>query len=156
MTRLHIELIKNTSYSELILKFEEIVRHREIKRRKILTNKNTGNTIFSLETDSSEIINSLQDLLQNSGGRILTNEEYELYTSVSKGDKNSEVVSLKRDLYEKGYYNYHPDLLPPELRDTKITFDEETELAVKDFQRANGLKVTGIANEETIEKLRES
>lgn len=150
MTRLHIEL--NNASSELRLKVNEMWRGREIKNYKIFTNKNTGNPIISLETDSDEII----DFLQNSGQRILTNEEYEALTSVSKGDKGSDVQSLQRDLYKKGYYPNHPDVLPYDSHGARtFIFDDETELAVKDFQRANGLPVTGIANEETREKLTE-
>lgn len=151
MTRLHIEL--NNASRELRLEIDETLRHREIKNYKRFLNKNTGNSVISLETDSDEII----DFLQNSGQRILTNEEYEALTSLSKGDKGSDVQSLQRDLYKKGYYPNHPDIAPYDSHGARtFIFDDETELAVKDFQRSNGLTVTGIANEETRSKLTES
>ncbi|WP_413172388.1 peptidoglycan-binding domain-containing protein [Anabaena azotica] len=159
MTRLHIELIENEASTKLISKVLEMFRDRPRTNESVYKlidskSKHTGKPIISVETDSNEIIDFLQN--NHSGGRILTNEEYEAHTSLSKGDKGSDVLSLKRNLYEKGYYHYNPDFLSYDLRDIKITFDEDTELAVKDFQRANGLPVTGIANEETREKLTES
>lgn len=159
MTRLHIELIENEASAKLISTVREMLRDRPRTNESFcklidFKSKHTGKPIISVETDSDEIIDFLQN--NNSGGRILTNEEYEAHTSLSKGDKCSDVLSLKRNLYEKRYYHYNPDLLPYDLRDIKTTFDEDTELAVKEFQRANGLEVTGIANEETREKLTES
>jgi peptidoglycan hydrolase-like protein with peptidoglycan-binding domain len=159
MTRLHLELIENEASAKLRSKVWEMFQHRPRTNESVyklieFNSKHTGKPIISVETDSDEIIDFLQN--NNSGGRILTNEEYEAHTSLSKGDKCSDVLSLKRNLYEKRYYHYNPDLLPYDLRDIKTTFDEDTELAVKEFQRANGLEVTGIANEETREKLTES
>ncbi|WP_442939956.1 peptidoglycan-binding domain-containing protein [Nostoc sp.] len=48
-------------------------------------------------------------------------------------------------MLDKNFYPYLPSGI----------FDEDTELAVKDFQRTNRLPVTGIVNEETMKKLRE-
>ncbi|MDB9345773.1 peptidoglycan-binding domain-containing protein [Nodularia spumigena CS-586/05] len=153
MLKLHIGLTKNKTTSQLRLQIEEKKRRREITNLTTFTNEYTGELIMSLETDSNEII----ALLQNSGGRIITNEEYEALTSFSKGDKGSDVQNIQRYLYNKGYYPSNPDFQPYDSHGASIfIFDEETELAVKDFQRSNGLAITGIVNEETRKKLADS
>lgn len=154
MTKLYIGFTDETAASNLSHELVWKKNPRDIKHMKITSrNPQTGECILSVETDSDEII----DFLKNSGGRILTNEQYEALTSVSKGDTGIDVQSLQRDLYNKGYYPSNPDFQPYDTHGARtFIFDEETELALKEFQRANGLPVTGIANEETIEKLRES
>ena len=66
-------------------------------------------------------------------------------TAYSKGDTGTDIHNIEQKLLDKNFYPYLPSGI----------FDEDTELAVKDFQRTNRLPITGIVNEETMKKLRE-
>ena len=59
------------------------------------------------------------------------------------GDENETVKNLQLRLQELGYLFVSPTGL----------YGEGTEQSVKDFQLLNGLEVTGIADEQTLELL---
>lgn len=61
-------------------------------------------------------------------------------TSLEKGASGDDVLTLQRLLLERGYLLVAPN----------SEYDKNTVTAVKNFQKANGLKATGIADEETI------
>ena len=61
------------------------------------------------------------------------------YTPLSKGDKSDAVLDLQTRLYELGFY----------LEDRDGAYGNNTMTAVKLFQTAAGLSVTGIADSET-------
>lgn len=61
-------------------------------------------------------------------------------TSLEKGAKGDDVLTLQRLMLERGYLTVVPN----------GEYDKDTVTAVKNFQKANGLKATGIADEETI------
>lgn len=65
-------------------------------------------------------------------------------SSYQIGDEGDVVGEIQYNLYELGYYD----------GDIIGVFGEVTEQAVKDFQSANGLEVTGVADEATIALLR--
>ena len=65
-------------------------------------------------------------------------------SSYEIGDEGDVVGEIQYALYELGYYD----------GDIIGVFGELTEQAVKDFQSANGLEATGVADEETIALLR--
>lgn len=67
-------------------------------------------------------------------------------SSYQIGDEGDVVGEIQYNLYELGYYD----------GDIIGVFGELTEQAVKDFQSANGLEVTGVADEATIALLRSS
>lgn len=64
-------------------------------------------------------------------------------TALKPGDENEEVKKLQLRLQELGYLFVNPTGL----------YGEGTEQSVKDFQLLNGLEVTGIADEKTMELL---
>jgi carboxyl-terminal processing protease len=68
-----------------------------------------------------------------------------LTLDMKKGDENSNVTFLQQALNIVGY----------EI-DSDGIFDESTENAVRDFQRANGLQVTGLVKQDTRKKLQEA
>ncbi|MHC5718413.1 MAG: peptidoglycan-binding domain-containing protein [Nostoc sp.] len=142
MNRLHLGFTNKEMVDQLKVQLMEKWQHKIIKRfSSTLKNPQTSEYLISVETDSKEV----EDLLQNSGGRFLTNEEYEALTAYSKGDTGTHIENIQQKLLDKNFYPYLPSRI----------FDEDTELAVKDFQRTNRLPVTGIVNEETMKKLRE-
>ena len=59
------------------------------------------------------------------------------------GSRSDEVRAVQQSLKEKGYYNYTVDGI----------FGTRTQSAVKSFQRDNGLKVDGVAGEQTLKAL---
>lgn len=61
-------------------------------------------------------------------------------STLEKGAKGDDVLLLQRLMLEKGYFLVAPN----------SEYDKNTVTAVKNFQKANGLKSTGIADEETI------
>ena len=63
-----------------------------------------------------------------------------VYASLQKGDKNDDVLKMQNRLYELGFL----------LDDRDGAFGKNTQTAVKAFQQAAGLEVTGIANNETL------
>ncbi|MCC5628615.1 peptidoglycan-binding protein [Nostoc sphaeroides CHAB 2801] len=142
MNRFHLGFTDQEIVDKLKLQLMEKWQNKKIERF-LSTSKNpqTNEYLILVETDSKEV----ENLLQNSGGRFLTNEEYEALTAYSKGDTGTDIHNIQQKLLDKNFYPYLPSGI----------FDEDTELAVKDFQRTNRLPVTGIVNEETMKKLRE-
>lgn len=65
------------------------------------------------------------------------------YTTLSKGDKSDEVLEMQNRLYELGFL----------LDDRDGAFGKNTQTAVKMFQQAAGLEVTGIADSATLQRL---
>ena len=65
------------------------------------------------------------------------------YTTLSKGDKSDEVLEMQNRLYMLGFL----------LDDRDGAFGKNTQTAVKMFQQAAGLEVTGIADSETLRLL---
>ena len=65
------------------------------------------------------------------------------YTTLSKGDKSDEVLEMQNRLYMLGFL----------LDDRDGAFGKNTQTAVKMFQQAAGLEVTGIADNETLRLL---
>ena len=63
--------------------------------------------------------------------------------TLQKGDDNEDVTVLQRLLLELDYFQFAPT----------GDYEKNTIAAVKSFQKANGLKSTGIADEETIKLL---
>lgn len=61
-------------------------------------------------------------------------------TTLEKDAKGDDVLTLQRLMLELGYLMVAPN----------GEYDKDTVTAVKNFQKANGLKATGIADEETI------
>ena len=59
------------------------------------------------------------------------------------GSRSDEVRAVQQSLKEKGYYNYTVDGI----------FGTRTQSAEKSFQRDNGLKVDGVAGEQTLKAL---
>jgi murein L,D-transpeptidase YcbB/YkuD len=142
MNRLHLGFTDKEIVDKLKVQLMEKWQHQKINVfSSAAKNPQTGEYIIVVETDLKEV----EDLLQNYGGRILTNEEYEALTAYSKGDTGTDVQNIQQKLLDKNFYAYLPSRV----------FDEATELAVKDFQRTNRLPVDGIVNEETMKKLRE-
>ena len=142
MNRLHLGFTDKVVMDKLKIQLMEKLQHQKVNRfSSAVKNPQTGEYIIVVETDLKEV----EDLLENSGGRILTNEEYEALTAYSKDDRGTDVQNIQQKLLDKNFYPYLPSGI----------FDEETELAVKDFQRTNRLPVDGIVNEETMKKLRE-
>jgi murein L,D-transpeptidase YcbB/YkuD len=141
MKRFHLGFTDKEIVDKLKLQLIEKWQHKKIERF-LSTSKNpqTNEYLILVETDSKQV----EDLLQNSGRRFLTNEEYEALTAYSKGDIGTDIQNIQQKLLDKNFYPNLPSGI----------FDEDTELAVKDFQRANRLAVTGIVNEETMKKLR--
>ncbi|MEG3440366.1 peptidoglycan-binding domain-containing protein [Pannus brasiliensis CCIBt3594] len=101
----------------------------------------TNEYLVSVEAESDEAI----QLVANSDGRPLTNEEYEAYTAYSLGDRNDYIVPIQVNLVSKGYFQRRADGI----------FDLEMQQAVKAFQRDEGLEATGILDEETMNRLRD-
>jgi ABC-type Fe3+-hydroxamate transport system, periplasmic component len=64
-------------------------------------------------------------------------------TTLKKGDQNADVLKMQNRLQELGYMFVKPSGL----------YAEATEQCVKDFQYLNGLEVTGIADQKTLELL---
>jgi hypothetical protein len=62
------------------------------------------------------------------------------YTTLSKGDKSDEVLEMQNRLYMLGFL----------LDDRDGAFGKNTQTAVKMFQQAAGLEVTGIADNQTL------
>lgn len=82
----------------------------------------------------------------------LTRETYDLLMSVDArvymtvlGDSGDDVIVVQSRLYELGYLESYYN--------TKGTFDESTEIAVKEFQAANNLSVDGKVGKNTKEAL---
>ncbi len=65
------------------------------------------------------------------------------YTTLSKGDKSDEVLDMQNRLFMLGFL----------LDDRDGAFGSKTQTAVKAFQQAAGLEVTGIADNETLKRL---
>lgn len=65
------------------------------------------------------------------------------YTTLSKGDKSDEVMDMQNRLFMLGFL----------LDDRDGAFGSKTQTAVKAFQQAAGLEVTGIADNETLKRL---
>ena len=65
------------------------------------------------------------------------------YATLSKGDKSDEVLEMQNRLYELGFL----------LDDRDGAFGSKTQTAVKLFQQAAGLEATGIADNETLQRL---
>jgi len=63
-----------------------------------------------------------------------------VYTTLAKGDKTQDVLNMQSRLYELGFYN----------DDRDGSFGPNTQTAVKLFQEAAGLDVTGIADNATL------
>lgn len=66
--------------------------------------------------------------------------------SLSSGNSGDDVLGMQRELRELGYYDYEPD----------GKFGEATRRAVAQYQRANGLEATGVADSSTLMRLFES
>lgn len=65
---------------------------------------------------------------------------YGNYRELRFGDRGADVSALQRRLKQLGYFNTHPT----------GSFREITLHAVRYFQRVNGLRVTGVANSQTL------
>lgn len=65
------------------------------------------------------------------------------YNTLSKGDKSDEVLEMQNRLYELGFL----------LDDRDGAFGSKTQTAVKMFQQAAGLEITGIADNNTLTAL---
>lgn len=65
------------------------------------------------------------------------------YTTLSKGDKSDEVLDMQNRLFMLGFL----------LDDRDGAFGSKTQTAVKAFQQAAGLEVTGIADSDTLTRL---
>ena len=65
------------------------------------------------------------------------------YNTLSKGDKSNEVLDMQNRLWELGFL----------LDDRDGNFGSKTQTAVKMFQQAAGLSITGIADGETLARL---
>ena len=72
-----------------------------------------------------------------------TPEPQTTYTTLSKGDKSDEVLEMQNRLYMLGFL----------LDDRDGAFGKNTQTAVKMFQQAAGLEVTGIADSATLQRL---
>lgn len=72
-----------------------------------------------------------------------TPEPEATYTTLSKGDKSDEVLEMQNRLYILGFL----------LDDRDGAFGKNTQTAVKMFQQAAGLEATGIADNETLQRL---
>ena len=69
-----------------------------------------------------------------------TPEPTKTYATLSKGDKNDDVLDMQNRLYELGYL----------LDDRDGAFGSKTQTAVKLFQKDAGIEVTGIADSATL------
>ena len=87
-----------------------------------------------LESLSVDELLSLQNVIND----VLTEKGYVVYSDITHGDKGDNVIKLQERLTELGYYS------------GKISgrYDGATEKAVKQFQKKNGLDVTGTATQE--------
>ena len=65
------------------------------------------------------------------------------YATLSRGDKSDEVLEMQNRLYMLGFL----------LDDRDGAFGSKTQTAVKAFQQAAGLEVTGIADSDTLTRL---
>lgn len=142
MGRIHVGFKNKDDASRLQ---NNIWGDQSISRITVISRKpKTGEYLVSVETSSKEI----EETIRNSGGRIISDEEYEALTGYSTGDLDDGwIISIQMDLGIKGYYlPVHPSGV----------FDEETKHAVMAFQRDHGLEVNGIVNEEVMERMREA
>ncbi len=98
-------------------------------------------------TVTTDAVTSYQkDKKLNSSGKldvqtqeVLKNETY----AFNKGQKSVVILEMQKVLVAKGYLT----------GTVKGTFDGKTELAVQKFQKENSLKVSGIMDKDTIDKL---
>lgn len=70
-----------------------------------------------------------------------------LKNSLFIGDRNSEVRQMKKKLSLAGFGNFP--------KNPSNAYGKVTEAVVKDFQKSYGLRVSGVADEKTLEKLKE-
>ena len=73
------------------------------------------------------------------------NETESKYTTLKSGSKGNDVVKMKEQMQELGYFKENASL--------SDQYNGTTTERVKLFQKANGLKQTGIADEETLKLL---
>lgn len=103
----------------------------------------------SITQGITEIVGSIYpELLSDSSGSSAASQPPEssgaaATTELKPGDENETVKNLQLRLQELGYLFVSPTGL----------YGEGTEQSVKDFQLLNGLEVTGIADEQTLELL---
>lgn len=92
MNRLHLGFTNKEIVNQLKLQLMQKWQHKKIKGfSSTFKNLQTSEYLISVETDSKEV----EDLLQNSGGRFLTNEEYEALTAYSKGDNGTDIHNIQ-------------------------------------------------------------
>src|SRR5699024_111393 len=113
-------------------------------------NEDMGEEPIELEKEESEA-------MKNEGANGEGKEENEDQQTASHeveqglkfhiGDQGAHVVQLKKDLATLEYGHFSEDPSP--------TYDNETELAVTQFQADHGLTETGTADEETLVKIEE-
>ncbi|BAU65157.1 hypothetical protein STA3757_25360 [Stanieria sp. NIES-3757] len=142
MARIHIGFKSKDEATNL---HQELWGNQNVLKSSITTKKpKTGEYLVSIETSSNEI----EKKIRNSGGRIISDEEYEALTAYSIGDLDDGwITDIQQNLASKGYY------LP--IYPSGI-FDEETKYAVMAFQRDHNLKVDGIVNETVMNQIREA
>src|SRR5699024_5126027 len=106
-----------------------------------------------LEKEEAEIAEEKDD---NSHGEVksegpqievVSDKGADLFKSYQVDDHGDHVVQLKKDLTNLDYGHFSEDPSP--------TYDNETELAVTQFQADHGLTETGTADEETLVKIEE-
>ncbi|WP_270180336.1 C40 family peptidase [Alkalihalobacillus sp. CinArs1] len=77
-------------------------------------------------------------------GAAVQEKKEEKATGLTIGARGSAVTALQQGLKDRGYYNYNVDGI----------FGSITEKAVKEFQSVVGLKVTGVADDATLDALK--
>ena len=107
-----------------------------------------NNSILQLESAKSAaeltaIINGQAITVQTETPAPTQAPEEITYTTVSRGDEGNDVLKLQNRLYELGYLT----------GDRDGVFGSKTQTAVKLFQEAAGINASGIADNETQQKL---
>lgn len=99
----------------------------------------TEGKVKEFQADHKLVVNGIAD-------EVTLAKIQELSSDLKKGMRHKDVVQLKKDLAKLGF---------PVPGNGTTYFGPKTEDKVKDFQRYYGVKVTGIADQKTLDKLKE-
>jgi hypothetical protein len=143
-------------YRQIMLTGDELSKGDEFEcgfGDKILT-KNKSTRIFLTNSLSNTVSGSNSKLEINNfltvGGKIIfpnvketdINSDSSEYKTLSAGYKGEEVVAFKERMVELGYFK--------NISSVNDTFTASTAEYFKEFQKINGLPVTGVADSETL------